>query len=74
MHRIRKGQVQGVDKGDIVGQIAWIAKVCGVAAYMQREGHSMLILFLPHSCNTTVQLDPGQQTTVTAVLRKIEPL
>jgi hypothetical protein len=54
MNMMRKGQVQGVDKGDIVGQIAWIAKVFGVAASMQREGHSMLILFLPHSCNTTL--------------------
>jgi IS6 family transposase len=56
MNMMRKGQVQGVDKGVIVGQIAWIAKVFGVAAYMQREGHSMLILFLPHSCNTTLSL------------------
>jgi transposase, IS6 family len=32
MNMMRKGQVQGVDKGDIVGHIAWIAKVFGVAA------------------------------------------
>ena len=42
---MRKGQVQGVDKGDVARQIAWIAKVFGVAAYMQREGHSIPILF-----------------------------
>ena len=29
---MRKGQVQGVDKGDTIGQIAWIDKVFGVAA------------------------------------------
>ena len=54
MNMMGKGHVQGVDKGDSVGHIAWIAKICGVAAYMQREGHSILILFLPHSCNTTL--------------------
>ncbi len=32
MNMMRKGQVQGVDKGDTIGQIAWIAKVFGVAA------------------------------------------
>ena len=32
MHIMRKGQVQGVNKGDIVGQIVWIARVFGVAA------------------------------------------
>jgi transposase, IS6 family len=32
MNIMRKGQVQGVNKGDIVGQIVWIAKVFGVAA------------------------------------------
>ena len=32
MNIIRKGQVQGVNKGDIFGQIVWIANVFGVAA------------------------------------------
>ncbi len=32
MNMMRKGQVQGVDKGDTIGQIAWMAKVFGVAA------------------------------------------
>jgi len=32
MNMMRKGQVQGVNRGDIVGQIAWLAKVFGVAA------------------------------------------
>ncbi len=27
MNMIRKGQVQGVEKGDTFGQIEWIAKV-----------------------------------------------
>jgi len=31
MNMIRKGQVQGVDKGDIVRQMAWVAKIFGVA-------------------------------------------
>ncbi len=30
MNMIRKGQVQGVDKGDTVRQMAWVAKVFGV--------------------------------------------
>jgi transposase, IS6 family len=32
MNIMRKGQVLGVNKGDIVGQIVWIAEVFGVAA------------------------------------------
>jgi hypothetical protein len=32
MHIIRKGQVQGVDKGDISEQITFIAHLFGVAA------------------------------------------
>ena len=32
MNMMRKGQVQGVDKGDTIGQIAWIAKLFGAAA------------------------------------------
>jgi hypothetical protein len=35
MNIMRKGQVQGVNKGGIVGQIVWIAKVFGMAAYIQ---------------------------------------
>ena len=31
MNMIRKGQVQGVNKGDIIGQMAWVAKLFGVA-------------------------------------------
>ena len=31
MNIMWKGQVQGVNKGDIVGQIVWIARVFGVA-------------------------------------------
>jgi transposase, IS6 family len=33
MNMARKGQVQGVDKGDTLGQIAWIAKVFATIAY-----------------------------------------
>jgi transposase, IS6 family len=32
MHMIRKGQMRGVEKGDILGQIAFIASIFGVAA------------------------------------------
>jgi transposase, IS6 family len=32
MHMIRKGQVRGVGKGDITGQVAFIASLFGVAA------------------------------------------
>jgi transposase, IS6 family len=32
MHIMRKGQMRGVEKGDIMGQIAFIASLFGVAA------------------------------------------
>ena len=32
MHLIRKGQMQGVNKGDVLGQVAFIASLFGVAA------------------------------------------
>ena len=32
MHMIRKGQMQGVNKGDVLGQLAFIATLFGVAA------------------------------------------
>ena len=32
MNRVRKGQVQGVNKGDIMAQVAFIADLFGVAA------------------------------------------
>ncbi len=32
MHMIRKGQVRGVDKGDISGQVTFVARLFGVAA------------------------------------------
>jgi transposase, IS6 family len=32
MHMLRKGQVQGVNKGDITGQVTFIARLFGVAA------------------------------------------
>jgi hypothetical protein len=38
MNMIRKGQLKGVDKGDVVGQIALVAKVLGVAIQAQRRG------------------------------------
>lgn len=31
MHMIRKGQMRGVEKGDILGQVAFIASIFGVA-------------------------------------------
>ncbi|TMC34644.1 MAG: IS6 family transposase, partial [Chloroflexi bacterium] len=32
MNMIRKGQMRGVEKGDITGQVAFIASLFGVAA------------------------------------------
>ena len=32
MHMIRKGQMQGVNKGDTTGQVAFIAHLFGVTA------------------------------------------
>jgi transposase, IS6 family len=32
MHMVRKGQMRGVEKGDILGQVAFIARLFGVAA------------------------------------------
>jgi transposase, IS6 family len=32
MHMMRKGQVRGVDKGDITAQVTFIASLFGVAA------------------------------------------
>ena len=32
MHMVRKGQIRGVEKGDILGQIVFIASLFGVAA------------------------------------------
>jgi hypothetical protein len=32
MHMIRKGQMRGLEKGDILGQVAFIARLLGVAA------------------------------------------
>jgi IS6 family transposase len=29
---VRKGQIRGVEKGDILGQVAFIARLFGVAA------------------------------------------
>jgi transposase, IS6 family len=31
MHMVRKGQMRGVDKGDFLGQVAFIASLFGVA-------------------------------------------
>lgn len=32
MHMVRKGQMRGIEKGDIMGQVAFIADLFGVAA------------------------------------------
>jgi transposase-like protein len=32
MHMVRKGQMRGVEKGDILGQVTFIAPLFGVAA------------------------------------------
>ena len=31
MNMIRKGQIRGIDKGDVMGQISFINKIFGVA-------------------------------------------
>jgi hypothetical protein len=50
---IRKGQVQGVAKGEVRGQVALVAKLFGVVAYTEPRGNSILILvsssFLQHN-------------------------
>ena len=37
MYMIRKGQMRGVEKGDITGQAAFIARLFGVAAKLSKE-------------------------------------
>jgi len=37
MNMVRKGQMRGVEKGDIMGQIAFIASLLGVAASVEHE-------------------------------------
>jgi transposase, IS6 family len=32
MNMLRKGQLRGVEKGDIMGQVAFIARLFGMAA------------------------------------------
>ncbi len=50
INMIRKGQVQGVEKGDVKGQVALIATLFGVAAYTQQAEplppHFVLFQFL----------------------------
>lgn len=51
---IRKGQMQGVTKGDVRGQVTLVAKLFGVAAYPQQpETRLSLFSFPSISCNTT---------------------
>ncbi len=37
MNMLRKGQMHGVEKGNIVGQISFIANLFGLVAYVQQE-------------------------------------
>jgi len=46
MNMMRKGQVQGVNKGDITGQVTFIARLFGVAAKHIRKGSLLAIAFL----------------------------
>lgn len=48
MNIIRKGQLQGVAKGDVLGQVAVVSKVFGLAASVEREEllHALLLFFL----------------------------
>ena len=45
MNMIRKGQVQGVEKGGIMGQVASIGQLFGVGASAEQEGNSSLSAF-----------------------------
>ena len=45
MHLIRKGQRRGVEKGDILGQVACLARLFGVAASAEQEGTITPIVF-----------------------------
>jgi len=53
MNMVRKGQMRGVEKGDILGQVAFIARLFGVAALAEQEvGLQPIVLpreFLLHS-------------------------
>jgi hypothetical protein len=50
---MRKGQLQEVGKGDVRGQMAFVAKLFGVAAWPEPEGNSITHLisssFLQHN-------------------------
>ncbi len=57
MNMMRKGQVRGVGKGDIPGQITFVARLFGVAASAQQErGTSCLLCSSESFCNTTGEL------------------
>src|SRR5690348_9706712 len=45
MNMMRKGQLQGVEKGDVRGQVTLIAKLFGVIAYIDQANHSILCCF-----------------------------
>jgi hypothetical protein len=64
MNMIRKGQVQGVDKGDMRGQVALVASLFGVVASTKQVGNSLLPRFSSISCNTTVLGTPAGEGMV----------
>jgi len=37
MHMLRKGQMRGVEKGDILGQVAFLSGLFAVAASVEQE-------------------------------------
>ncbi|GHO97542.1 hypothetical protein KSF_075900 [Reticulibacter mediterranei] len=53
MNMIRKGQLQEVGKGDVRGQMAFVANLFGVAISHEPEGNSITLLisssFLQHN-------------------------
>jgi len=54
MNMLRKGQMQGVKKGDIPAQIALVATLFGgVASTEPQEGSPCSLSFLQSLCNTT---------------------
>jgi hypothetical protein len=51
MNMIRKGQVQGVEKGDIMSQVEFVYQIFGVAAFDELIDTALLSLI--SFCNTT---------------------
>ena len=53
MNMMRKGQIQGVAKGDVRGQVALVARLLEWLSKKIEEGPLTFNFFLPCFCNTT---------------------